>query len=89
MPGARFQREAEAVGDTMRKPNSQEADIQTKEDATKARNFSADIMKESRRVRKQEASRNSLVKMSLGLMSPGMWQRSTSFAWMLSWMAPY
>ena len=65
-------------------PDTQEADAQTEEDATKVRNFSADIMKESRRIWKREASRNSLVKMSLGLMSPGMWQRSISLAWMLS-----
>ena len=53
-------------------PDTQEADIQTEEDTMKVRNFSADIMKESRRVRKREASCISLVKMSLGLMSPGM-----------------
>ena len=53
-------------------PDVQDAEIQADEEATKERNLSADIMKESRRVRKRDASRSSLVKMSLGLISPGM-----------------
>ena len=65
-------------------PDTQEADIHAVEDAMKEQNFSADIMKESRRVRKQLASRSSLAKMSLGLISPGMWRRSTSLEMMLS-----
>ena len=65
-------------------PDVQEAEIQADEEATKERNRSADIMKESRRTRKREASRSSLVKMSLGLISPGMCRRSISREMMLS-----
>ena len=72
MPGACIQSKAQAAGGVRQMPDTQEADIHTEEDTIKVRNFSADIMKESRRLRKREASRNSLVKMSLGLISPGM-----------------
>ena len=61
-------------------PETQEADIHCDEDVVNVRNLSADIMNEPRRVRKWVPSRISLVKMSLGLMSPGMWQMSTSLA---------
>ena len=65
-------------------PETQEADIHCDEDVANVRNLSADIMNELRRVRKWVPSRISLVKMSLGLMSPGMWRRSISLSWMLS-----
>ena len=77
------QGKTQAAGAVRLMPDVQEAEIQAKEEAVKTRNFSTDIMKESRRSRKQDASRNSFVKMSLGLTSPGMWHRSTSLAWML------
>ena len=60
--------------------DTQNADIHTADDVTKMWHFSADIMKDSRSVRKWVASRISLVNMSLGLTFPRMWQMSTSLA---------
>ena len=57
MPGACIQSKAQAAGGVKEMPDTQEADIHTEEDVTKVRNFSADIMKESLRVRKREALR--------------------------------
>ena len=54
-------------------PETQEADIQMEEDVTKVQKFLADIMKELRIMRKCAPSRISFVKISLGLMVPGMW----------------
>ena len=49
-------------------PDTQDTDIQTKEDDTKVWNLSSDIMNESLRVRKWGPYRIPLVKMSLGLI---------------------
>ena len=61
-------------------PFVQDAEIQADDEDTNVRNLAADIMKESRSSLKRVASRSSFVKMSLGLMSPGMCRMSTSFA---------
>ena len=53
-------------------PETHEAEIQAEDDVTKVRKDSADIMNESRSIRKWAPSRISLVKMSLGLTAPGM-----------------
>ena len=65
-------------------PETHEAEIQAEDDVTKVRKDSADIMNESRSIRKWAPSRISLVKISLGLTAPGTWYKSTSLAWMLS-----
>ena len=44
---------AQVCGGERETPDVQDADIQADEEATKERNCSADIMKESRRVRKR------------------------------------
>ena len=51
-------------------PKTHEAEIQAEDDVTKVRKHSADIMNESRSIRKWAPSRISLVKMSLGLTAP-------------------
>ena len=61
-------------------PETQDANIHTDEDVVYERKDSADIMKESRSMMKWGLSRISLVKMSLGLMTPGMWWMATSSA---------
>jgi hypothetical protein len=62
----------QAAGAAKLVPATQEVEIHAEDDVTKVQKDSADIMKESRSVRKCDASRISLVKMSLGLMAPGM-----------------
>ena len=53
-------------------PDTQDDEIHAEDEVRKVRKDSTDIMKDSRSSRKCDPSRISLVKMSLGLMFPGM-----------------